>query len=176
MSVLGIATYLLMAIGVLGALDIALFHTRAHQLRTRPSARLELVTHSLRGPTYAFLFVVVPSFAAHGSWFLLMLAVLLFDVAISLWDFSIERRSRAPMGGLPTGEYVLHSIIAMLFGGFVACFLVGGAGWFERDTALVYEPNVPWPAQAVLLAMAAGVLVSGIADALAVARLGRISR
>jgi hypothetical protein len=35
MSVLGIATYLLMAIGVLGALDIALFHTRVHQLLAR---------------------------------------------------------------------------------------------------------------------------------------------
>ena len=45
------ATYLLLAIGGLGALDIFAFHTRAHAIRTLPSARTELVTHALRGPT-----------------------------------------------------------------------------------------------------------------------------
>tara|TARA_R110002094_G_scaffold47961_17_gene59440 strand:- start:247 stop:795 length:549 start_codon:yes stop_codon:yes gene_type:complete len=176
MLVLSVASYLLIAIGLLGALDIAVFHTRSHNLRSQPSARLELLTHSLRGPTYAVLFAVVPNFAAHGSWFLVMLLVLVFDVGISVWDFSVERRSRAPLGGLPTGEYVLHSIIAMLFGAFVACYCVGAADWLKQDTAWVYEPNVPWPVQAMLAAMAVGVLVSGIQDALAVVKLGRGAR
>lgn len=176
MSVLSAATYLLMAIGLLGALDIALFHTRAHQLRSQPSARVELISHSLRGPTYTALFVLVPNFAAHGTWFAVMLAILVFDIGVSLWDFAIERRSRAPMGGLPSGEYVLHSIIAMLFGAFVACYLIGAVGWFERETALLYDPNVPWPVQAVFGAMAVGVLASGVSDAVAAARLWRRTR
>ena len=176
MSVLSVASYLLSAIGLFGALDIALFHTRSHKLRSQPSARVELLTHSLRGPTYAVLFVVVPNFAAHGSRLLVMLAVLVFDVAISLWDFSVERRSREPMGGLPTGEYVLHSIIAMLFGAFAACYCMGAVDWPAQDTAWVYQPNVPWPVQAMLAVMALGVLVSGIQDALAVVRLGREAR
>lgn len=77
------------------------------------------------------------------------------------------------MGGLPTGEYVLHSIIAMLFGGFVACYCIGGWERLERDTAWVYEPNVSWGVQALLALMAVGVLASGVADAAAAAKLGR---
>lgn len=176
MSIPSVATYLLLGIGLLGALDILVYHTRAHGLRRRPAARVELVTHSLRGPTYALLFVVVPSFAAHGAWFVFMLAVLAFDVGISLWDFSVEKRSRAAMGGLPTGEYVLHSIIAMLFGAFVACYCIAGAAWPSLETAWVYQPNVPRPVQALLGVMAVGVLASGIADGRAVLRLGREMR
>ncbi len=165
------ATYLLLLVGLLGALDIALFHTRTHDLRRQPSARHELITHALRGPTYAILFAVVPNFAAHGAWFVFMLGVLAFDVAISIWDFAVERRSRAPMGGLPTGEYVLHSIIAMLFGAFVACYCIAGLPWLEHETAWIYEPAVAWPVQVTLAIMSAGVLCSGIGDARAALRL-----
>lgn len=168
-----VSTYLLLVIGLLGALDIALFHTRQHRLRTRPSARHELVTHALRGPTYAFLFVVVPNFAVHGAWFLLVLGVLAFDVVVSLWDFAIEKRSRAPMGGLPTGEYVLHNIIAMLFGAFVACYCIGASSGLAQPSGCSYDPNVPWPVQMLLGLMTLGVVASGIADAMAVGRLRR---
>ncbi|MCA8969228.1 MAG: hypothetical protein KDC95_05570 [Planctomycetes bacterium] len=167
------ATYLLLLVGVLGALDIAVYHTRAHDLRRQPSAWHELITHSLRGPTYAILFVVVPNFAAHGAWFVVMLALFVFDIAISLWDFAVERKSRMPMGGLPTGEYVLHSIIAMLFGAFVACYCIAGWPWLELETAWVRQPAVPTTVQALLAVMSIGVLWSGIADARAVVRLRR---
>ena len=174
MAAMTAAAYLLLIVGFLGALDIVLFHTHAHRLRHEPSAATELITHSLRGPTYAILFLVVPNFAALGLWFLAMLALLAFDVAISLWDFSIEKRSRKPMGGLPTGEYVLHSIIAMLFGAFVACYCYDGLPWLAQETQWVYQPVVPWPVQALFAAMSLGVLCTGIADARAVVRLRRI--
>lgn len=44
------ASLLLLAMGLLGASDIALFHQRAHRLHARPEAAAELVTHALRGP------------------------------------------------------------------------------------------------------------------------------
>jgi hypothetical protein len=34
-------------------------------------------------------------------------------------DFMLERHSRESFGGLPSGEYVLHIILAMLFGALV---------------------------------------------------------
>ncbi len=167
------ASYLLVAIGFLGAFDIWRFHTREHDLRSLRSARVELISHSLRGPTYAILFLAVPNLAMHGAWFVSLLALLAFDVVISIFDFAVERKSRAPVGGLPTGEYLIHSIIAILFGAFCAFVWVGGRAWLDEPTALTLEPAVSDRTRALLAVMAVGVLVSGVLDAIAVVRLGR---
>jgi len=45
-----------------------------------------------------------------------MAALFAFEVGISIWDFSLERESRRLLGGLPSGEYVLHMIMATVFG------------------------------------------------------------
>ncbi|HKX46824.1 MAG TPA: SRPBCC family protein, partial [Planctomycetota bacterium] len=110
------ASALLLAMGFLGATDIALFHKRAHRLHARPEAVPELVTHALRGPTYAALFLAVPNLDARGAWAVLLLGVLAFDLAISIADFWLEPATRRPQGGLPRGEYLLHIGLAMLFG------------------------------------------------------------
>jgi hypothetical protein len=128
--------------------------------------------HSLRGPTYALLFAVVPNFALHGSWFWVLCALLVFDLALSIWDFAIERSSRARLGGLPTGEYELHVLLGMLFGAFVALLLSAAASWAGLPTAVVHEPvPVPEPLRWVLWVMALGVFASGAADARAWWRL-----
>ena len=170
------ASYLLIAIGFLGAFDIWRYHTNTHRLRELPSARVELISHSLRGPTYAILFLVIPNLAMHGAWFAALLALLAFDVAVSIFDFSVEKKSRAPVGGLPTGEYLLHSVIAILFGALLAFVWIDGRPWLDEPTALVVEPAVPDPARLLLAVMAVGVLTSGVQDAIAVVRLGRAPR
>ena len=168
-----LACLLLLAVGALGALDILLFHTLEHRLHHQPSARRELVTHALRGPTYATLFLVVPNLALSGAWFWALAGLLAFDVAISIWDFSLERTSRAPMGGLPTGEYVLHSVVAVLFGAFATCWLIGSWDGHDAPTAAAVAPAVPDAVRALFALMAVGVLGTASLDALAVRRLGR---
>src|SRR5713226_8228307 len=103
-----IATYLLFVLGCLGAADIVLYHSVAHGIRSHPDSQRELVTHSLRGPTYAALFLLIPNFAMQGAYSGLLASLLVVDIAISVWDFALERASRQFFGGLPTGEYVLH--------------------------------------------------------------------
>ena len=173
---MGTATALLLAIGLLGALDVFAYHTALQRIRTLPSARTELVAHALRGPTYALLFVAIPNFALHGAWCVALIALLAIDAGISVFDFAVERESRAPVGGLPTGEYILHSVIAGLFGAF--CFAVAGVAgeWLSQPTAIVAAPAAPAPLRALLGVMAVGVAVSGLQDAVAVVRLGRLER
>src|SRR5262245_6699551 len=103
-----VPAYLLCLLGVLGGVDIAIFHSVAHGIRSHPDSALELVTHSLRGPTYAALFLLVPNFALLGLFAWILPALFVLDVAISIWDFSLEQESRRFLGGLPAGEYVLH--------------------------------------------------------------------
>jgi hypothetical protein len=171
---MNVACWLLLAIGVLGALDIALFHVLAHDLRRHRESRAELVTHALRGPTYALLFAAVPNLALHGAWFWALVGLLAVDLAISIADFALERRSRALLGGLPTGEYLLHVSIAILYGAFVAAVAFEAGAWADLPTRVAWEPApVPDVLRWTLTAMAPLVLATGALDALAVVRLGR---
>ena len=171
-----LATWTLLALGLLGAADIAIYHTIAHGIRSHRDSAAELVTHAWRGPTYAALFLLIPNFQLHGLFALLLLGLLGFDIAISIWDFSLESNSRRALGGLPSGEYVLHMIMAMIFGGLIfmlAPLLYSGLG---QPTSLAYVPvAVPDWIRALMAVMAILVLISGIQDALAVVRLRRQS-
>src|SRR5215470_3503151 len=114
-----IPTYLLFTLGWLGAADIALFHS---------------VAHGLRGPTYAALFVLIPNFEMHGLFAWALMGVFIVDVGISIWDFSLEQGSRRFLGGLPSGEYVLHMLMAMVFGALMTTILSFGQHWFSGPT------------------------------------------
>lgn len=159
------ANYLLLALGVLDGIDIFLYHSISHGIRTHAESRWELLTHAMRGPTYAVLFLAVPNFEMRGVWAALLMLLLVFDVGISVADFWLERASRAELGGLPGGEYVLHMIMAMLFGAFVMAAAPTLAGWMAQRTALVASDNLAadW-ARGVLAVFAVGVLWSGALD------------
>lgn len=168
------ASYMLLSLGLLGATDIWLFHTRAHHLHDHPPARAELVTHFLRGPTYFLLFLLVPNFSFHGAAFVALLVLLAFDFAISVADFWLEPSSRRDLGGLPRGEYLLHVIMAMLFGSMVAAVVYAGGAGLAEPTELRWLAldDHGW-LRAVLAVMSVGVLWSGLMDLVAVRRLGR---
>ena len=137
-----LATYLIFVLGVMGALDIAFFHSISHGIRSHPDSFAELITHSLRGPTYAALFVLIPNFQMHGIFAGGLLLLFLFDVGISICDFWLEQESRRFFGGLPSGEYVLHILISMVFGAFVLSAVVPITQWIDQPTKL--EPSVKW--------------------------------
>jgi len=167
-----IPTYLLLLLGCLGAADILIYHSVAHGIRSHPDSALELVTHSLRGPTYAALFVLIPNFRLQGLMLWALLVLFVVDVGISIWDFSLERHSRRFLGGLPSGEYVLHMLIAMIFGGVVTSVLFKAGPALHAPTLLVYAPaTVPFLIRLLLFTMALIVLFSGIQDALAAGRM-----
>ncbi|EDL56547.1 hypothetical protein [Gimesia maris] len=147
-------------------------HSFSHGIRSHPDARAELVVHSLRGPTYAALFLVIPNLVLQGFYFWCLLALFVFDILISIVDFALERESRRLLGGLPSGEYVLHIIIAMLFGGLVTAVCLEAAAWRNEPTQIIYAPAaVPDVLRLVMAVMALLVLFSGIQDAIAARKL-----
>jgi hypothetical protein len=169
---MAVATYVLLALGFLGATDIAVYHTLAHGIRHHVNCRTELVVHSLRGPTYALLFILIPNFVLQGAWFWLLVGLFVFDLAISIADFSLEGQSRRFFGGLPTGEYVLHIFLAMLFGALVMAVALEVGHWATMPTRLSYQPaQVPWLLRCLMMIMAGLVFASGVQDAVAAVRL-----
>lgn len=170
---MAVPTYILFVLGLLGGTDILLYHSVSHGIRTHQDSRRELLIHSLRGPTYAALFLLVPNFAMHGAFFWLLMTIYAFDFAVSLADFLIESASREFLGGLPTGEYVLHIILAMLFGALVTSTLYAAGNWATLPTKLSYQPAVSDTLRAALTVMAVLVLYSGWADLRAAWRMGK---
>ena len=168
-------TALLLAMGLLGAADIWFFHTRAHALRARAESRAELVTHALRGPTYAALFALVPNFELAGTWLGALFALLAIDLAISAVDFWLEPASRAGRGGLPRGEYLLHVALAVLFGALVTSVLYEASDRIGAASAvrwLGFAEGPPLPLRIAVTSMAPAVLWTGTLDLAAVLRLG----
>jgi hypothetical protein len=161
-----IPAYLLCLLGVLGGADIAIFHSVAHGIRSHPDSTMELATHSMRGPIYAALFLLLPNFALLGTFAWILPALFLLDVAVSVWDFWLEQESRRFLGGLPAGEYVLHMLMAMVFGSMVATSLPVIVHSTHEPTKLAYAPaNVPVMLRLIMLTMGLLVLASGLEDA-----------
>ena len=169
-----IPSCLLLVLGVLGAADILFFHTLRQGIRKHPGARAELVTHFLRGPTYCLLFLVVPNLVLGGWAFAGLLLLLLVDLGISLADFWLEWESRRDLGGLPRGEYLLHVLLAMLFGALVAAILYEEGHRLGGATGIAWRrEGAPLLLRVALGVMAPLVLWTGLADLRAVLRLGR---
>ena len=69
------------------------------------------------------------------SGFAVFLGVQACAVIFTLWDVSIEPASRAPLGGLPPDECLIHTIVFLIHGAFLwavitnANLLVHGAGF-----------------------------------------------
>lgn len=170
-----LAIWLLFAIGVAGGTDIVLFHCTSHGLRSNPDSWLEEFTHFLRAPTYTTLFLLVPNFAMEGAWYWVLVAILVFDALVSVFDFAVEGNSRRFLGGLPAGEYVLHMVIAMVFGAFVLSVLQLASVAGNLPTRFAYAPfGVPDWLRATMAVMAALVAWSGYYDLKAFLRLKQL--
>lgn len=103
-----------------------------------------------------------------------LMALFAFDVGISVWDFWLEQGSRRFLGGLPSGEYVLHMLMAIVFGALVMSFLGDEDHVFNAPTRLIYAPAGPLVLRLILFVMAILVLGSGFQDAAAALRLRKL--
>jgi hypothetical protein len=164
------ALTLLLVQGVLGALDTLYYHEyRARLVGGGLQTRPELLLHAARDFLYTLLFAALPFVAFHGAFAVGLGLVLAAEIVITLADFVIEDRVRAPLGGVYAGERVMHTIMAILYGAILANLLPELARWVVLPTALVaYAPLSPEPLSPALswlmVAMAGGVFVSGVRD------------
>lgn len=155
------ALYFLIAQGVLGALDTLIYHELGAKLPSTPSARLELRLHASRDFAYAIIFGTLAWYTWNGALVWALLAILLFEIVITLWDFIEEDLTRK----LPAGERVMHTIMAILYGAFLANLGPAVITWWKAPTGFGKADYgiMSW----IMTAFAVGVLLSGIRDLLA---------
>ncbi len=161
-----IALWLLAIQGVIGAFDTLYYHEWRARLPARGRrAASELKLHAARDFFYAVLFGTLPWLAWQGAWVLVLVAMLVAEIVLTLTDFIVEITVRKDLGDVYAGERVTHAIMGILYGAMIAKLIPTLVDWWMAPTSLaVAPPAVPRALAVTLLAMAAGVLLSGLRD------------
>ena len=161
---MSIALWLLAVQGALGALDTLYYHEwRARLPAGGAQTRPELLLHAVRDMVYAVLFGLLPRYRGQGAWAWALGTLVAFEIVITLVDFRIEDRVRAPQGGTFPGERTTHTIMAILYGAFLGTgvpLLVADAsaptGWAPAA--------VPAALVTAMTLLSIGVFASGVRD------------
>lgn len=152
---------------IFGALDNVWHHELTERLPAKRSARRELALHSARESIYGVLFLIFAWIEPSGVAAAAVLALLLVEVAITIADFIEEDRSRH----LPPFERVLHTVLAVLYGTFLALVVPWLASQIVQPTgaAFVSHGLFSW----FFTAASVGVLAFAVRNVIAVRALGR---
>jgi phosphatidylglycerophosphate synthase len=152
------AIALLLIQGAMGALDTFIYHEFLQRLPVRAKARLELRLHALRDFAYAIVFGSLAWVEWRGVFAWLFVAILVFEIFITLWDFIEEDMTRP----LPPGERVMHTLMAIIYGAFLANLAPQLWNWAQQPTgfAPVSYGFISW----LMSLMAIGVFASGVRD------------
>ncbi len=160
------ALWLIAILGVVGAFDTVYYHEWKARLPAGvPETAQELRLHAARDFFYAILFATLPWVAWHGYWVIALIAVIIIEIILTLWDFVEEIAARKILGDVYAGERVTHAIMGIIYGAMAANLIPTLIQWWKSPTALLIQPApVPEWLRWSLLAMAAGVFLSGIRD------------
>ena len=157
---------LFVVLAFLGAFDTLYYHEwRARLPAMGLLARSELQLHALRDFVYAIIFGALPWMAWQGRYVLPLIALLVVEIILTLWDFVVEDWIRKPLGGVYPGERVMHGLMGIVYGAALACLVPVLRVWWSKPTSL----TITSPANSIVLGwilavMAVGVLFSGIRD------------
>ena len=160
------ALYMLLCVSVLGAADTAYYHEWRARLPTMGrAAATELRLHAARDVVYAMLFVCLPWFVLEGAYVWVLIALLVTEVILTLWDFVVEDWIRKPLGGVYPGERIMHALIGIAYGAMLAkLWPVLHASW-TMPSAVRASVAVGSPLRWTFAVMALIVLISAIRDA-----------
>ena len=164
------AFWLLAAQGLLGGIDNIWNHEWRARLPSSPQARRELRLHALRGLIYGPVFLAFAWVELRGLYAIALLSVLAIELIITLADFVEEDRSR----GLSAQERILHAILTLSYGAFLALILPELLAQAVMPSAIVSVQHgwMSW----LLTLYAIGSSGFGLREALAARRLGRNAR
>jgi len=159
---------LLIAQALLGAFDTLYHHEFKVALPQKINARLELTIHALRAILYGIVFVGLAWFEWHGHFVWLLIAIVVVEVGLTLWDFVIEDQTRH----LPGSERITHTLLAINGGAAFILLALSLPEWYEKQTQLT-SVNYGWQSWFLFVA-GLGVFVSGLRDGLAAWQLQRL--
>lgn len=128
------AFLILCVLAPIGAIDVLYYHFYRFRLYERDASVAEELTHFVRHLCFvaavALLSAGTPGPLADKA----LLVILVVDLVNSALDVALEHQSRASLGGLPRGEYLLHYV------GTFGSGLVAAAYLYERGRTFAAAP------------------------------------
>ena len=156
--------------GVLGAYDNIRNHEFREGLPHRSSQGSELLLHAAREGFYLVLFPTMAWLEWRGWCAWLLGAVILAEIGVTCWDFVEEDRTRR----LSANERVLHTVLTLNYGAFLALLLPELVRWSAAPAGLAIVDRGIW--SWLMTVYAVGVLVFGIRELRSGLRMRRGAR
>jgi uncharacterized protein (TIGR01777 family) len=152
----------------MGAFDTLYHHELTERLAWRPSQAGELRLHGVRNLAYGVIFAALGWSEPHGAAAVALMALMIAELAITLWDFVEEDRTRR----LPASERVLHTLLTLNHGLVLAFLVPLLVRWAALPTGIRPAYYGPWSWLGALAAL--GVVAFGLRDLAAARRTARI--
>jgi uncharacterized protein (TIGR01777 family) len=152
----------------MGGFDTLYHHELTERLAWRPSQARELRLHGARNLAYAAMFLALGWSRPQGALAVVLIALMLGELVLTLWDFVEEDRTRR----LPASERVVHTLLTLNYGVVLALVVPVLANWAAAPIGLVPTAYGVWSGLCALAAVA--VTVFGLRDLLAAGRTRRI--
>lgn len=168
--ILDVVFILIILQGLLGAFDTLYHHELLLGLPWRSTAKRELLLHSVRNFIYVVVFFSLAWTQWHGNYIWILLAMLLFEIVLTLWDFLEEDKTRI----LPGTERLTHTLLTLNYGLILAFLTPTFWAWASNNTEFRFISNgyYSW----VLSLFALGVMLWAVRDLLAARRLSQIEK
>jgi uncharacterized protein (TIGR01777 family) len=152
----------------MGGFDSLYHHELTERLAWRPAQKCELRLHGVRNLGYAVLFTALGWTEPRGLAAAALGALLVVELFITLWDFVEEDRTRR----LAASERLLHTLLTLNYGVFLALYVPSLIGWMALPTEIVPRYSFSWSWLCAIAAL--GVIVSGLRDLAVVKRAARL--
>jgi hypothetical protein len=158
--------WLLALQGLLGAFDTLYFHElRARLPALGKAAKGELLLHSARSVIYAVFFMTLPWLTWQGWWAAILIVLLALEIVITMYDFVIEDLVRKPLGGVYPAERVMHGVLGVLYGVFLATLFPMLYQWWAAPSGFAFHTlTAPFSLKIALSVMGSLSFLSGLRD------------
>lgn len=157
------STVLLIGFVVLSTFDGVYLHLWRYRLWARDASRREHWLHTARALLFAPTVVLVFAAPTAGLMLWAGVSLLVIDQVFELLDVAEERRSRAGMGGLPSGEYLVHAVLVTMRAAAVALALAARpeAAW-ALDAPATIGAHPAWVRFAVYQMVPGAIVVAAV--------------
>jgi uncharacterized protein (TIGR01777 family) len=154
---------------LMGGFDTFYHHEVTERLAWRPAQARELRLHGVRNVAYGVMFAALGWSELHGAAAVALMALMAGELAITLWDFVEEDRTRR----LPASERVTHALLTLNYGVLLAMITPVLLEWAALPTSIMLAYYWAWSWLCTVAAF--GVVGSGVRDLAAARRAVRIA-
>ncbi|MCB0405295.1 MAG: hypothetical protein KDD51_10960 [Bdellovibrionales bacterium] len=98
----------LVLFAVIGVFDGVYYHLYRYNLQSHPEARLEHWIHTLRAFVFAAFSLLIFVMNVGGKLLWVAVGLVALDVILEAIDILVEKEARAKLGGISSGEALVH--------------------------------------------------------------------